>query len=717
VRLTRPRRAAPLLAAALLALSLAGARPAEATGFTVTRTDDPAPNGCLPADCSLREAVIAANASPGPDTITLPAGTFALTIAGANEDAAATGDFDLTGDVTVTGAGSGATTVDAGALDRAFDVPSGVGLTISLTGVAVRNGSASDGGGIANRGATVSLTDVSVCDNAAVNTGGGILNRDGNLSLDDSTVCDNQSTADNDNGRGGGIANHAISGNATLALTDSDVTGNTVAGLGGGGIDNAPGSGRTASVTLDHSSLVGNIATGIDHTEGLGGGVQNSFFRAVSNASALLSVTDSTIAGNLAVNGGGVSSGIDFAGNVLDLTVVRSTVSGNISAGNEFQVGNGAGIYVVNGTASITNSTVSGNTADGTGQLSGLGGGVFNSGLSAPSSVTLLNTTVADNTANAGGGGIENVQVNGATAMTLQNTIVSGNSALGGAGCQNVSGTLTSNGHNLEDHDTCHLRAAGDLPNTDPALGPLADHRGPTLTHAIPDGSPAAEAGDVGACPPTDQRGTARDQVPGCSIGSFERSLASATITLASVPKSPQDVPFGGDLGTFSLDDDGNPTLPNDVTFTDLPPATYQVTQQVPPGWTADVSGCGPGGSTATIVIAGADAVSCGFTNTKTPAPTCGGVAATLVGTEGDDGLRGGIVSALGGNDRVAGRTVADRLCGDDGNDLLAGSGGNDLLIGGAGDDTLNGGPGFDVCIGGPGVDSAVACEMTSGIP
>jgi hypothetical protein len=713
----RPRGAAPLLAAALLALSLAGARPALAAGFAVTRTDDPAPNGCLPGDCSLREAVIAANASPGPDTIAVPSGTFALSIAGANEDAAATGDLDLTGDVTVTGAGSGVTTVDAGGLDRAFDVPSGAGLTIAVSGLTVRNGSASDGGGIANRGATVSLTDVSVCDNTAVNTGGGILNRDGSLTLDHAQVCDNQSTADNDNGRGGGIANHAISGNATLVLSGTAVSGNTVAGLGGGGIDNAPGTGRTASVTLDHSSLVGNVATGIDHTEGLGGGVQNSFFRAVSGASALLSVTDSTIAGNLAVNGAGVSSGIDFAGNVLDLTVVRSTVSGNISAGNEFQVGNGAGIYVVNGTASITNSTVAGNTADGTGQLSGLGGGVFNSGLSGPSSVTLLNTTVADNTANAGGGGVENVQVNGATSMTLQNTIVSDNTAPGGAGCQNVSGTLTSDGHNLEDHDTCHFAAAGDLPNTDPDLGPLIDHRGPTLTMAIPDASPAAEAGDVAACPPTDQRGTARNQVPGCSIGSYERSLATATISLTSVPKSPQDVSFLGDLGSFVLDDDGNPLLPNSVTATDLPPATYQVSEQVPAGWTGDVSGCGPGGSTATIVIVGADAASCGFTNTKTPAPTCGGVAATFVGTEGDDVLPGGIVSALGGNDRVQGRTVADRLCGDDGNDLVAGGAGNDVLIGGAGDDTLAGGPGFDVCIGGPGVDSAVACEMISGIP
>jgi len=44
----------------------------------VTRTDDPEPSGCSPGDCSLREAVVAANVTPGADTITVPAGYYAL---------------------------------------------------------------------------------------------------------------------------------------------------------------------------------------------------------------------------------------------------------------------------------------------------------------------------------------------------------------------------------------------------------------------------------------------------------------------------------------------------------------------------------------------------------------------------------------------------------------------------------------------------------------
>src|SRR5437762_940078 len=58
---------------------------------------------------SLRAAIIAANANAGPDIVTVPAGTYTLTITGANEDACATGDLDITGALTITGAGAGTT--------------------------------------------------------------------------------------------------------------------------------------------------------------------------------------------------------------------------------------------------------------------------------------------------------------------------------------------------------------------------------------------------------------------------------------------------------------------------------------------------------------------------------------------------------------------------------------------------------------------------------
>ena len=68
----------------------------QAAEFTVSREDDPVPDACVPGDCSLREAVIAANVSvDGDNIITVPAGTYVLTQPGADEDAAQTGDLDL----------------------------------------------------------------------------------------------------------------------------------------------------------------------------------------------------------------------------------------------------------------------------------------------------------------------------------------------------------------------------------------------------------------------------------------------------------------------------------------------------------------------------------------------------------------------------------------------------------------------------------------------
>ena len=64
-----------LIALALLCLD------AQAETFVVTRFDDPLPDDCQPADCSLREAATAASANDpfaGDDRIQLSAGTYTL---------------------------------------------------------------------------------------------------------------------------------------------------------------------------------------------------------------------------------------------------------------------------------------------------------------------------------------------------------------------------------------------------------------------------------------------------------------------------------------------------------------------------------------------------------------------------------------------------------------------------------------------------------------
>jgi CSLREA domain-containing protein len=86
---------------------------AGAFDFVVTRYDDPAPDGCLAADCSLREAVIAANVAADADRILLSGGTYRLTLAGSGEGDAATGDLDIKKDLEILGLGANLTRIDA----------------------------------------------------------------------------------------------------------------------------------------------------------------------------------------------------------------------------------------------------------------------------------------------------------------------------------------------------------------------------------------------------------------------------------------------------------------------------------------------------------------------------------------------------------------------------------------------------------------------------
>src|SRR5262245_35830263 len=88
---------------------------AAAATFVVDRTDDSAAvaaQACTAAanDCSLRGAIIKANATPGADVITFAASTnglpFTLTIAnagGVNEDSSQQGDLDVNESLTIQG--------------------------------------------------------------------------------------------------------------------------------------------------------------------------------------------------------------------------------------------------------------------------------------------------------------------------------------------------------------------------------------------------------------------------------------------------------------------------------------------------------------------------------------------------------------------------------------------------------------------------------------
>jgi CSLREA domain-containing protein len=93
---------------------------ASASTFTVDSTTDavdanPGDAVCATAGgaCTLRAAVQEANGLPGPDEVDIPAGTYRLAIDGAGEDAATTGDLDVTEQLTVIGASARTVTLSA----------------------------------------------------------------------------------------------------------------------------------------------------------------------------------------------------------------------------------------------------------------------------------------------------------------------------------------------------------------------------------------------------------------------------------------------------------------------------------------------------------------------------------------------------------------------------------------------------------------------------
>jgi hypothetical protein len=224
-----------------------------------------------------------------------------------------------------------------------------------------------------------------------------------------------------------------------------------------------------------------------------------------------------------------------IANNGGTLTLTDSTVSGNLGFG---------GIYST-GTMTVIDSTVANNSA------AGANGGV--GGITDGGTMTVIASTISGNTgatgADSGVGGIYSTGV-----ATLGATIVAGNT--GGIGnCLGSAANLRSAGYNLTNDTTgtaCGFTAATDLVNKNPLLGPLASNGGPTQTMLPSTKSPAANVipktttlRGVTVCPGTDQRGVAR---PGhgetrCTIGAAEAAFNIATTT--SVTVSPATVAAG----------------------------------------------------------------------------------------------------------------------------------------------------------------------------
>ncbi len=337
------------------------------------------------------------------------------------------------------------------------------------------------------------------------------------LTLTDVTIKNNSTSV-----AGGGI-NLATAGTA-VTLVNSTIQANTT-GSSGGGINFA----SSGQLTVSNSTITSNTAATT------GGGVSLS-----SGTNSYVTVKQSTLSSNKTAGATGNGGGL-FLGSSGSLLIDHSTLSGNLAGSTT--VGGGAielGGTVGGGGVTIVNSTIANNTAIN-------GGGIATATLLGQ--LNIISSTITGNSATSGsgtvghgGGGISlysaSTTTGASSTISLDSTIVSGNNATNGnsdiaatatgtavavqaaysALGTSAGYTLTSLGNNLPTGSTLNLQS-------------LAPNGGPTQTIAFSVGSALLNAGDPTAAGTTDQRGDPRVVGPAQDIGAYEYD----PITIASV--------------------------------------------------------------------------------------------------------------------------------------------------------------------------------------
>ncbi|MEM9530446.1 MAG: hypothetical protein AAGA23_05975 [Pseudomonadota bacterium] len=329
---------------------------------TRTLTVDPVPDDAPDQGCTLREAVDVANAGlldalgcaasesgsglPVTYQLTLPAYEYFLTGA-ADDDENLSGDLDVQVPIVLAGQGAQLTVLNGGQVDRVLDLVV-ASAAVTAEHLTITGGNAPDGGGVAQSGGTLSLTNVVIEGNQSSGRGGGVFTDNGILTLDQCVIRGNQAQ------EGGGLMTHN-----GLDLRRSTVAENTA--FDGAGIHI-----RDGLSTISGSTLEGNVATA------RGGGV---FIQ--ENLGARLAISGSAVVNNEAGTGGG---GIYSRGGVRpEVDIANSTIAGNSA------LRDGGGMASSN--TQLTNVTVVNNSAG------GAGGGVSGSRFS----TVVANSLIAGN--------------------------------------------------------------------------------------------------------------------------------------------------------------------------------------------------------------------------------------------------------------------------------------------------------------------------------
>ena len=534
------------------------------------------------AVCTLRAAIQEANGSAGADIINLAKGTYSLTIRGAGENASATGDLDITSDVTINGSTVGVaadTVIDggggAGLIDRVFHITNPGLINVSLKDLTVQMGwegadpngggglciqcQGSPNGGFGPPGVkppvpTVLLKNVVVQNNYSYVAGGGIANT-GQLTIEDSTITGNRTPY---------IPNNIIGGQ------NGALDGPFIGGGIGGGIANWGG-----LTTIKRSTISNNWAQ-------TGGAIHN---QPVGSGAALIALEDSRLTANQGFLGAAIfniSADWNFPARSLikhGVVINRSTIDANIAeyaGGAIYNAGFGAVLMV--------NSTMTGNRAhdevNGNPDYTNWGGAIYNSG----KIFDILSSTISGNEAEENSirfiNGDEiyldssNANTDPATSLpfrfSIKNSII-GDTTLSGGLDNNCNGPvgfqafISSGGNNIDSGNTCGFNKPGDIVN--PAIlgvaAVLVDNGGLTPTLVLLAGSMAIGAGN--SCPASDQRGLQRDA--NCDIGAFEVGANTPVAAAQNVAPTAANDMAATTVGTTitinvlanDVDPDGNP--------------------------------------------------------------------------------------------------------------------------------------------------------------
>ncbi len=424
------------------------------------------------------------------------------------------GELRVVRSVTITGPGQNLLTVSGNNASRIFNLGGSSPLiNITISGLAITNGRAPDddfGGGIESNFVNLTVANSTIAGNVSpggsFGGGGGIDSFEGALTVIGCTITGNTA-----NRIGGAI----LSDLGPLTVSNSVITLNqtTHPQGNGGGI-----SAGTGPLSISDTILQGNHVSAVG---GFGGGIHVT--------GAPLTITASTLRANSAANGGGISVSA-----IPSVTILRSTIDTN-SASLQ-----GGGLFIRNTNASLTEVTISGNSAGGTGTATGA---LTLDATSGTRTVRLVNSTVAANTAavNAGGGlvAIGRNSESANAVITLRNTIAANNTGpnLRTVVSNGAAATITSEGFNLtNDEGGGFLTQATDKVNAEAGLAPLGDNGGPTRTHALLSISSALDAGNSSGSA-TDQRGSGfarpidlgfpnAQNGDGSDIGAFEAQTA-----------------------------------------------------------------------------------------------------------------------------------------------------------------------------------------------